>query len=284
MPKQSQREILTEELLNLARIELLAHALNPDIPTSSSSVSSNPEDDFFDSHMFSDVLETTLPSSDYNAPDFPTEQAFVLLVSAAALQSHRYLNPRTSIKKTPSQLHLLLRNYRANNPRLFRKLLRVTPHTFDALVELIQGDKTFHNNSHNQQAPVAEQLAVALYRFGHFGNAAGLEEVGLWSGFSYGTVDNCTRRVLEALRRPEIRAACIHWPSEDEKEAAREAVEDIVCEGWRDGWCMVDGTLVPLYSRPHHFGSTWFDRKSNYSMNVQVCSILLVNVILISNS
>jgi hypothetical protein len=34
---------------------------------------------------------------------------------------------------------------------------------------------------------------------------------------------------------------------------------------------MVDGTLVPLFMRPGFFGNTWFDRKSNYSMNVQVC-------------
>jgi len=33
---------------------------------------------------------------------------------------------------------------------------------------------------------------------------------------------------------------------------------------------MVDGTLVPLYCRPGFFGNTWFDRKSNYSMNVSV--------------
>jgi hypothetical protein len=33
---------------------------------------------------------------------------------------------------------------------------------------------------------------------------------------------------------------------------------------------MVDGTLVPLFEKPHHFGEGYFDRKSNYSLNVQV--------------
>jgi hypothetical protein len=33
---------------------------------------------------------------------------------------------------------------------------------------------------------------------------------------------------------------------------------------------MVDGSLVPLYARPAFYGNVFFDRKSNYSMNVQV--------------
>lgn len=37
---------------------------------------------------------------------------------------------------------------------------------------------------------------------------------------------------------------------------------------------MVDGTLVPLFMRPGFFGNTWFDRKSNYSLNVQVSCII----------
>jgi hypothetical protein len=33
----------------------------------------------------------------------------------------------------------------------------------------------------------------------------------------------------------------------------------------------VDGMLVPLFERPYWYGESYFDRKSNYSMNVQVC-------------
>jgi len=33
---------------------------------------------------------------------------------------------------------------------------------------------------------------------------------------------------------------------------------------------MVNGTLVPLFMHPGFLGNTWFDWKSNYSMNVQV--------------
>ena len=37
---------------------------------------------------------------------------------------------------------------------------------------------------------------------------------------------------------------------------------------------MVDGTIVPLFMRPGLYGNVWFDRKSNYSMNVQVRALL----------
>ena len=33
----------------------------------------------------------------------------------------------------------------------------------------------------------------------------------------------------------------------------------------------MDGTLVPLSKRPTWFGESYFDRKCNYSLNIQVC-------------
>jgi hypothetical protein len=63
----------------------------------------------------------------------------------------------------------------------------------------------------------------------------------------------------------------VHMPTEAEKERAKEWVEQQSgCHEWRDGWCMVDSTLIPLASRPHWFGVSYFDRKMNYSMNLQV--------------
>ncbi|KIY53655.1 hypothetical protein FISHEDRAFT_68686, partial [Fistulina hepatica ATCC 64428] len=62
------------------------------------------------------------------------------------------------------------------------------------------------------------------------------------------------------------------WSNAHAKERAKEWVESVSCPAWRDGWCMVDGTLVPLFRRPSFYGNTWFDRKSNYSLNVQLIS------------
>jgi hypothetical protein len=96
-----------------------------------------------------------------------------------------------------------LSDYRHSRLEIFRQYLRVWPQTFDVIVEKIQGDQVFHNNSHNSQLPVAYQLEVALYWFGHFGNAVSMQVVALWAGWGFGTVDRSTRRVIKALCHPE---------------------------------------------------------------------------------
>jgi hypothetical protein len=118
--------------------------------------------------------------------------------------------------------------------------------------------------------PVEEQVVIALYRFGHFGNAASTMKVALQFGVGYGTVHLVTTRVMKATCTPRFRAASVQWASGMVKEEAKQWVEGVSCPAWRNGWLMVDGTLVPLFRRPGHFGNVWFDRKSNYSMNVQV--------------
>jgi hypothetical protein len=70
----------------------------------------------------------------------------------------------------------------------------------------------------------------------------------------------------------------VHWPTDEDKERAKEWVESVSCAEWRDGFCMVDGTLVPLSQKLGHHGEAYFDRKSNYSSNVQVMSVWLALV------
>lgn len=36
---------------------------------------------------------------------------------------------------------------------------------------------------------------------------------------------------------------------------------------------MVDRTLIPLYRKPSHYGETFYNRKSQYSINVQIINI-----------
>jgi hypothetical protein len=66
--------------------------------------------------------------------------------------------------------------------------LHITPQCFDDLVTTIKDDPVFHNNSNNPQMPVA----IALYHFGHYGNAASQMKVALWAGVGYGTVSLVT--------------------------------------------------------------------------------------------
>ncbi|KAF8158712.1 hypothetical protein BJ912DRAFT_375503 [Pholiota molesta] len=187
------------------------------------------------------------------------------------MYASRYEMDRDTLPRGPSYLHHVLTVLKSAREDQFRLALRVTPPTFDALVAKIADDEVFTNNSNNSQMPVDEQLAIALYRFGHDGNAASLQAVANWAGVAKGTVVLATRRVLTALLRPSFMDEAVRFPTPEEKEEAKEWVESHSCKAWRGGWCMVDGTLVPLADKPTWFGESYFDRKCRYSLNVQVC-------------
>ena len=178
----------------------------------------------------------------------------------------RILNPHEVAKC--SQLHLVLVDFKASDMKRFRQNLRVSPGTFDSLLKKIENDPIFYNNAYTSQIPVHEQLAITLFRLGHDGNAASVIAVAQWGGVSSGAVVKCTRRVMVAFLA--LHDTVIHWPTEEEKERAKEWVESVSCTEWRGGFCMVDGTLVPLSQKPGHHGEAYFDRKSNYSLNIQV--------------
>ncbi len=42
---------------------------------------------------------------------------------------------------------------------------------------------------------------------------------------------------------------------------------------------MIDGTLIPLYSKLQYYRDLWFDRKTNYSMNVQIINTPILKII-----
>jgi hypothetical protein len=120
--------------------------------------------------------------------------------------------------------------------------------------------------------PIEEQLAITLYCFGHDGNAAGLQATANWAGVAKGTVTLVACRVMTALLRPEFMQSVVRWPTDQEKEDAKLWVEQHSCHAWRNGWCFVDGTLVPLANRPPWYGESHYDRKSRYCLNFQVCT------------
>jgi len=253
MPRQTERQQAAQSLLHvyLALLSTESQDLvdpSPDSDSDSSSASSQSSDD---------EIEQIPPSS-------------VILQNIIALYSHRYIAERPAIPKSNANLQLLLGDWRINHPDIFRSYVRVTPACFDQLTAALGVDPVFHNQSTSPQMPVAEQLAIALFRFGHYGNAANVMKTALWAGVGYGTVRLVTNRVMKAVCGEEFRRAALHWPDPAAIEHAKSWVEENSCPAWRDGWAMVDGTLVPLHARPGFYGNTWYDRKSNYSMNVQV--------------
>ncbi|KAJ7132028.1 hypothetical protein C8R44DRAFT_612118 [Mycena epipterygia] len=177
---------------------------------------------------------------------------------------------RDTFPRGPSFLRHILGRLKDTWPDLFRQDLRISPFTFDQLVKKIADDPVFANNSSNVQMPVEDQLAIVLFRFGHSGNAAGLQKVANWAGIAKGTVLLVTRRVMTAVLRPDFMEEVVRMPTAPEKEKVKAWVEAHSCKAWRDGWSMVDGTLVPLFDKPFWYGQSYFDRKRNYSLNIQV--------------
>lgn len=178
----------------------------------------------------------------------------------------RVINP--NLVKKHSQLLLVLVDFKNNDHKRFRRNLRVSPSTFDELVIRIQDHDVFKNDSHVRQFPVEVQLAVALFRFGHEGNAASVSAIAQWAGISEGTVVNYTRHVIIAFLA--LHDTTVRWPSEEDKEEAKRWVESVSCVAWRDGFCMGDGTLVSIFEKPGYHGEAYFDRKGGYSLNLQV--------------
>jgi hypothetical protein len=209
--------------------------------------------------------------SDGLSTDAEEDQLFIRRLAALQeridyLSSTRVLFPNHVHKL--SQLHLILVLYKEDDHKRFRHNLRINPETFDELIKRINGNPIFVSDGPQDQMPLDEQLAIALFRFGHHGNAASVEAIAQWAGTSAGTVVNATRRVITAFLT--LHDTVIRWPSAREKEDAKEWVEAATCVAWRNGCIFVDGTLVPLAEKPGYHGEAYFDRKSNYSLNVQV--------------
>ncbi|KAF8220344.1 hypothetical protein L208DRAFT_1334337 [Tricholoma matsutake] len=177
---------------------------------------------------------------------------------------------RGEIPRGPARMHHVLFTLKSARPDQFREEIRVTPLTFDVLVTRLQNDIIFGNNSSHPQMSVEEQLAITLFCFGHDGNAASVQSVANWAGVGKGTV----LLVTPAILRQEFMNEAVHFPDAEEKEAAKRWVHRHSCRAWRNGWCLVDGTLVPLAGQPHWFGESYFDRKNRYSLNIQACLCL----------
>jgi len=182
------------------------------------------------------------------------------------ISTARVLHQTHKIPKS-SQIHLLA-TWRDGNVDQFRRKVRVDPPTFDGILEKICNHRIFHNNSNVPQLPVETQLAIFLFRVGHYGNAASPEAIGHWAGVSPGTVANSTNRVMVALLA--LHDELIRLPTSEEKEVVKEWVAKKVCPEWRDGYLVVDGTKFPLFQRPGLHGNAWFDKSRNYSLDCQV--------------
>lgn len=212
------------------------------------------------------IRDITLPP---RALEDITQNLWSDLVVVRLLANTRYLHPRLPVLKGGNLSLLWFYAEDKHTHHRFVHMLRVTPDTFRFILSLIKDDSVFIAHSQRPQAPVDHQLAVMLYRLGHYGNAASIEGVATWAGISEGSVEAYTRRCIIAINRHQTRFVC--KPTTEEIEVEKRWVEKQVgCPGWRDGWLMYDGTIVVLYQKPGLEGDAYYTRKANYGLNVQV--------------
>lgn len=186
------------------------------------------------------------------------------------IRNTRYLLPRTPV---PKHSNLPLIQEYAQNMSFqdrFEAMLRVSPYVYEVLINLLSDHAVFQNNSHNQQTPVWVQLAITLYRLGHYGNSASVRDVARNFGFSEGAVEKFTQRCFTALE--SLHDMVVRSLTQEEKEVEKQWVDEHIgfCGLWREGWVMYDGTIVVLHERPGFNGDAYFTRKSTYGLNVQV--------------
>ena len=91
--------------------------------------------------------------------------------------AEHYEEPREPIPRGPGTLKDVFKVYKERCPDYFRQELRISPHTFDCLIECLGNNPIFTNNSNNNQIPIDRQVAITLYRFGHHGNGVGLDKI-----------------------------------------------------------------------------------------------------------
>jgi len=147
-----------------------------------------------------------------------------------------YIEEHHKIPKTCENLDLLLTEYKSQFPDIFCSYLHISPQCFDSLLETIQHHSAFQNECNNSQMPVKRQLAIVLYRFGHYGNSISTLKVALWAGVGYETVHEVTMRVMQACCDERFRRVVMHWPTDEEIEEAKSWVEENSCFAWREGW------------------------------------------------
>ena len=132
------------------------------------------------------------------------------------LQCCRFLNPSVTIPKCSGVTELLW----ILPPAQFKQELRVNMETFRMIHYIIGSHPVFQNKSHNKQAPVEIQMAVAFERFGCTGNGASVGRIARkrgilllsikHKGIGDGTVFLYCQRVTSALN--SLTKKYINWP------------------------------------------------------------------------
>lgn len=193
----------------------------------------------------------------------------------AVLMSRRYLNRRYSPRSVEHWFNdRILPTLSASR---FKFHSRVSRAGFLFILAQIEGSTYFQNKSTCPQIPIYIQLLLTLMRLGMDGNGSGFEAIVTKFGYSAGMINNAYNRVIAALS--DRASDFIKWPGYAARNTLCEIGESF---GFKDCFYTVDGTTMPLMFKPCFDHEGFFDRKSQYSMNVMVTNDLrkrIINVV-----
>ncbi|KAE8180044.1 hypothetical protein CF335_g9381, partial [Tilletia laevis] len=201
-------------------------------------------------------------------------EATLAVQAIQVLQQQRYLRDRAPVARVDVTLGQRLVAYeKAGDHLRFRQLVRMEPEAFHRIVAILAEDPIFRP-VRGRPASVEDQVAVAMFRFGHDGNGASVKNTAEVSGFSEGSIVNFTRRTVQALCKLEERVLC--WPNQAEKEKSKTWVEDRCgVPEWRDGFASVDGVHINCAWAPGlDHGDAFMNRKHQFSFNVQLVTMV----------
>jgi DDE superfamily endonuclease len=183
-----------------------------------------------------------------------------------AISNRRYLFQRVSYRKRTSKFPLYLDEDQVDglNDREFLFHFRMSRECFRLLVVELKDHPNFHRmDSHGSiPRPAEHQLLVLLKYFGSEGNSASGYNIGAFFGISIGAAEACRLSALQALLTLEDRT--YFWPDHEERKQIANRIRDTYlfpnCVG------LIDGTLLPLATRPLLHGENYLSRKRFYAI------------------
>lgn len=182
-------------------------------------------------------------------------------------RNNRYLGRGCYRKRTPKwEIYLNTDHRDSITDTEFLFYFRVTRQCFWSMVNLIKDHEVFQRvNSDSRGAlpkPAEHQLLVLLRYYGTEGNACTSVAIGGFFGIASGAVDNCRESALAALLSLEPQTC--FWPDEEERKQIAQRIKD----KWLFPHCVgfIDGTLLPLASRPLIHGENYLSRKKFYAV------------------
>lgn len=179
------------------------------------------------------------------------------------LHNSRFLHARQPRIKNRSMREMLWRWDAAG----FRQEVRMKKRSFVRIVEKLELDPLFQNNSRNPQTPCWIQSMIALSILGCHGNGNSVGKIARHFGAGDGSITTFTRRFISSVINLNETEGIIKWPDRNERN---EISKRFALKGMPGVVGILDGTYVVLSQRPHIDGETFWCRKSCYAFNVQL--------------